>query len=142
MKRLLAIFCAISVAILSCGCGNGKTESVFTDEEIVLQEYSFDGEKYICDGAAYRNKISVQGQSRNAEGNTVYVVLTNKQSVDFDAVDKNFWSSRRFSAGEGCDLPALSQEYVIVACRDNPRGTGPRRTHSGATNLSLSGDEN
>lgn len=51
MKRLVSIFCAVSVAVLSCACGNTQTESVLTGQNLEatqsnrdpLREESYEG---------------------------------------------------------------------------------------------------
>lgn len=92
-KRFVAlVFCALLVT----GCGKSDIAKTYYQSEkdgILVTYYELNNGTWQCEDTSYRFRLELNGRMPNAEADSHYVVLTDKESLTFEDVSKSLYGS-------------------------------------------------
>lgn len=93
-KKLFAILAACLMFFV--GCGENEIVNTYEQSEdsgVMKTYYEMKDGTWKCDDTIYKYRLELNGRMPNAEKDSCFVVLTDDNSLSFEAVSKSLYSS-------------------------------------------------
>ena len=84
MKKLIALFFILVYLLGLVGCGNQPVEPVNSIEGNMKTYYELHDGTWECDGHIYKYKLEISGRMPNAEVDSTFIYLSNKETISFE----------------------------------------------------------
>lgn len=111
MKKLIALFFALTCVLDLVGCSNQPYESIHTYVGNMKTYYKMADGTWQTEGNTYKYKLEITGRMPNAAVDTTFVFLSNLESIPFEQA----WKAAGYSSSTD-DYFAV-EDAVLVEMR-------------------------